>query len=291
MSANPTQVADGSTTLDQGRGYVDARAAAAALATGTVSDALPLGAAFTRSVTANVEREGLLVVRGGRVERRVTDLKPGQRAEIVYHVRPNTSRVTIELRNVAPELETSRQNRLFGDQLMLMVHSAKTSRIGQGDYRVFRYVRADGSYAVEDPEPGLMRITLLGGSFDAGMMSADVEVSSINGPAAEVTAHGQIVTGQVVEVPVTIAPGVERAEFRLSFRNDWSRYPSSNLDLTLVDPEGTVALTAATLDAPEAAIVEHPASGTWTVQVSGTDVRTRMDRFKLRISLDGRVAR
>jgi hypothetical protein len=48
-------------------------------------------------------------------------------------------------------------------------------------------------------------------------------------------------------------------------------------------------LAGTSLGDPEVAVVANPASGTWTVLVSGSQVNTATDKFELRISLDGRV--
>ena len=45
----------------------------------------------------------------------------------------------IVLSNVMPLLPPEEQNQLFGDDILLAVHSAKTSAIGEGDYQVFTF--------------------------------------------------------------------------------------------------------------------------------------------------------
>ena len=51
---------------------------------------------------------------------------------------------------MTPSLPPARQNQLFGDDILLAIHSAKTSSIGEGDYKVFAFTTG-GTFAVDDP--------------------------------------------------------------------------------------------------------------------------------------------
>jgi hypothetical protein len=53
------------------------------------------------------------------------------------------------------------------------VHTSKTSAIGEGDYPVFTFTTG-GTFVVNDPEPGVMRVTVGGDWINAGTISADV---------------------------------------------------------------------------------------------------------------------
>jgi hypothetical protein len=66
-------------------------------------------------------------VRNGFISDQFAGLKPGQRHEIVYNITPNTSHVMVVLSNVTPALPPGLQNQLFGDDILLAVHEAKTS--------------------------------------------------------------------------------------------------------------------------------------------------------------------
>jgi hypothetical protein len=64
-------------------------------------------------------------------------LLPGQQNSILYDVAPGTSQVIVNISNFH---QGGPGNALFGDDIILAVHSAKTSAIGvAGDYPVFTF--------------------------------------------------------------------------------------------------------------------------------------------------------
>ena len=103
----------------------------------------------------------------------MTGLKPGQRFDLLYRVHPNTRQVVIVLSGVTPTLPPAEQNQLFGDDILLAVHSAKTSAIGEGDYKVFAFTTGN-TFVVDDPEEGIMRITVNGDWTNAGQIAATI---------------------------------------------------------------------------------------------------------------------
>ncbi len=288
--ANPTLLDDGSTALDQGAGYVDAGAAAALLAGGGVPNALPAPGKFNKSVKVNIEKNTSLNVRDGNVFEAVSGLKPGQRHDILYRVSPNTSQVAITLSGVTPALPPSQQNQLFGDDILLSIHTAKTSAIGEGDYSFFEFT-VGGTFVVNNPETGIMRITVNGDWTNAGEIGASVNVFSTTEPIPQFTAQGKIVSGQTLVFPVNIPAGVSVAEFRAGWREDWGNYPTNDIDLILVAPGGALNFAGATIGNPEVAVVNNPAPGQWLAVVDGFEVATGTDKFELRVALDGTVVK
>ena len=293
-TANPTLLADGSSVLDQGAGYADALAARNLLGTGTVPDTSPAPPPFTHKVRDNVEDNAGLTVLTGSVVRHVGPLKPGQRAEILYQIQPNISRVFLSLSNVTPALPPSQQNQLFGDDVLLTVHSAKTSKhanlAGDGDYLIYGFTLG-GSAFLERPESGLMRITVNGDWTNAGDISADVTLASLTDPVPQITKQGKIGQSELIMLPFTIAPGVSTAEFRLIFREDWSNYPVSDVDMFLIPPDGNFNFVGATLDNPESVLVNKPMPGDWMVVIHGFEVHVPDDRYELRVKIDGAIVR
>ena len=289
-SANPALFADGSGVLDRGAGYVNAGAAATLLQAGVVPDTSPSPGNPVKSVKANVEKRTDLNVRDGFVSEAVAGLRPGQRHDILYRVSPNTKQVVIALTGVTPALPPAQQNQLFGDDILLAVHSAKTSAIGEGDYKVFSFTTG-GTYLVNDPETGLMRVTVNGDWTNAGTIGATVSIFSVTEPIPQLTAEGKIVAGQTLVFPVNVPSGVSKAEFRAGWREDWGNYPTNDIDLILVTPGGSFNLAGATLSNPEVAVVTNPAPGQWYALVDGFEVPTGTDKFEFRVSLDGKVVR
>jgi subtilisin family serine protease len=287
--ANRGILQDGSTKLDQGKGLVDAFAAYNRLASGRVPWIVDDLEPPTHSVARNVERGTNLDVRHGIVEKRVRDLLPGQRKDILYRVTKDMRQVFVTLAGFEAELPPAEQNAFFGDDILLTIHSAKTSAIGEGDYETYT-LTVGGTFTIEDPEPGLLRVTVSGDWTNAGRVSADLLISPTQEALPGVTAEGRLREGDATVFEIEVPANVGEAEFRLRWENDWARYPTSDLDMIILAPPYTsLILDGATLNAPEVARVAKPTPGSWFVLVSGYDVNARRERFKLRVALDGDV--
>ena len=288
-SADPSVLNDGSTAVDRGRGYVNAGAAVAMIEAGTVPD-LPGLSNYNPSVKVNIERNTTLNVRDGSVTETATGLKPGQRFDLLYRVQPNTRQVVIVLSNVMPLLPPEEQNQLFGDDILLTVHSAKTSSIGEGDYRVFTFTLGN-TFVVNDPEEGIMRITVNGDWTNAGPIDATISAFSIFDPVPVFTTAGSIGNGDVVAIPIVVPAGTSAADFRLAWRENWGQYPTSDIDMYLVRPNGTIDFSGASLNSPERVVVNAPAPGNWLIVIEGFEVAARGDKYELRVALDGKVVK
>jgi hypothetical protein len=220
-----------------------------------------------------------------------SNLLPGQREDILYEVGPHTRQVMVTISDFAAELPPTEQNQIFGDDLLLAVHSAKTSSIGEGDYLTPNGIEftTGGVFVFDDPEPGVMRITINGDWTNAGRVSANISIASTDIPLDGLTSAGKIRPGDAFTFPVTVPAGVTEAEFRLSWKDDWGSYPTSDLDMVLVSPSSVVNQDGATLNSPEVATVANPEAGTWLVHVIGFEIPDGKDFFKLRVALDGTV--
>ncbi len=287
-SADDQQLGDHSTVLDQGEGVVNASMAANLIQAGKVSDKLPKPDNSPDSlVSNNIQRGTDLNVDHGTVREQFKNLKPGERREILYQVDPTTSQVVINLTNIklAPN-----QNILFGDDVFVHVHSAKTSAGVAGDYffNFFPLIVSDTSIVINDPEPGIMRITLMGDFTNAGNVSADVGVASSKDPLPKKTVEGKIRGGDNLFFPIDVPAGVSTAQFDLRWNQDWGHYPTNDLDMYLYDPKGGINGSGATLDCPEDVVIKNPTPGRWFVLVQGFSVATKNDQFVLSVLLDGK---
>jgi hypothetical protein len=288
QSANPAVLQDGSGPLDQGAGFVDAAAARALLQEWTsVSDAAPDYGVENKNVNVNIQQGADVKTWSGDVTRSVTGLLPGQRLETFYKVNPNTSAVVVELSGVVPG---PAQNALFGDDIILTVHSSKTSAIGpSGDYKVFEFT-AGGTFTIPNPDQGIMRITLNGDWTNASPIAATVNIRSIEGAEPGLTLTEKVADGQIYAVPFTVPAGAKQLTAKLEWDGDWSNYPTNDLDIILQRPDGTFAQDGATLNAPERLSIADPAAGNWIAYVAGFTVSTKGgDRFKLQVVVDGQV--
>ncbi len=134
-SANPTALGDDSTRIDQGKGLLDVGAADALLSAGNVSSRLPdlssscrdhdhgedeLGAGGS-SVSHNVRRAGFRIAHFQRNQYTTTlsNLKPGEVAQIFVPSDFLTSNLTVTIDNVVAELPPPQQNQFFGDDVFV----------------------------------------------------------------------------------------------------------------------------------------------------------------------------
>jgi subtilisin family serine protease len=291
LAANPAIVGDDSTELDQGAGFVDAKAAHDLLSAGEVPDTTAKPKKPKKSVAQNVRRGTFLQPLRGNVAERANDLAPGERADFLYEVGERTEQVIVHLSNFAAALPPAQQNQLYGDDIFLAIHSAKTSsQPGDGDYEVLKFTTG-GTFVIDDPEPGLLRVTVNGDSTNAGAVGVDVAITSVKGPNERFTARGRIASAETAAFAVGIPAGVEEAIFTVRWRNNWSRYPTSDLDLVLIDPALKPNLAGVTLNSPEEVVVEDPAPGLWMVLVDGFEVPARSDRFEMSVILDGQLVK
>lgn len=288
LSANPAMIADGSGPLDRGAGHVDAAAAWGLLEAGTVPDTPGLEGGVNTNVKVNLLQGAQVPTFDGNVTRTATSLLPGQRLDTYYRVLPNTAAVIVTLSGVTPGPV---QNVFFGDDILLTVHSAKTSSIGEGDYDLYAFTTG-GVWMFPNPEQGMMRVTLNGDWTNASPIDATVNVYSVASPFPQTTAQSRIRDGELLAYPFTVPVGASSLQVRLEWDADWGAYPANDLDVILIAPGGGVVSTGATLDAPEFFEIADPAPGDWQALVDGFSVSSKNgDRFKLRIAIDGRVVR
>jgi subtilisin family serine protease len=296
-TARKNQIDDGSLDIDRGNGVPDAFGAYKMIASGRVQDYLPRPPFPDEEVSRNVERSTDLTVFSGNVRLSTGKLKPGQRFDVLYNVEPGTESVVVSINHIEFSLPLQQQNQFF-----VNIHSSKTSSIGaNGDYSVGFYTEQspflfdDAEFTMSDPDTGIMRITLLGDFINAGNVSSDVNIHSIHESLPHVTAAGTIHDKKMKTIPIQIPAGVQKADFLLSWEDDWGHYPTSDIDMTIVDPDGNVFVNGsgsqpgATLAEPERATVENPAPGTWQVVVDGFNIPAGTDKFQLRVTLDGHI--
>ncbi len=293
--ANDSELGDDSTALDQGQGVVDASASASLIQFRKVSDYLPRPPWPTSSVPNNIEHGTDLNVVHGTVRQSFKKLKPGERGEILYEIADHTTQLTVDLSNISPALPPSQQNPFFGDDIFLNIHSAKTSAGAFGDYFAIdppftnAFIVSDSSFVIPHPEPGVIRITLMGDSTNAGTISGDVMVTATMNPLPKVSVSDNIRGGDNLTYTFSMPAGVQKAEFILRWNSDWDSYPTNDLDMYLLDPVGNMDGDGATLNSPERATVNKPTPGTWNILVQGFAVPTRKDQFELSVILDGKV--
>jgi hypothetical protein len=139
---------------------------------------------------------------------------------------------------------------------------------------------------VENPEPGILRVSISGDWSNVGTVSTEVTVTSvIEKPLSAITLSSSVRESHKVVIPVPIPRNIRTAKFQLSWGNDWGHYPTNDLDLILRDPRGNEITDAATFRSPESLQVDDPAPGIWFAIIDAFDVPTGRDDFKLRVTL------
>jgi hypothetical protein len=283
---------------DRGDGLVDAYAAYLLLETTNVPDSIPpFTPPWDLPVKTNIEQNPGFIVESGSITKDMSGLQPGERAEILYLVPPDTGSVRVTISNVDMSTE---QNSVFGDVLFLFLHSAKTSAIrGIGDYYLlppqtpeeepgntpFFTEGDEGVIELTNPDTGIMRITLNPDNLNAGVVAATVAIDTLPKTTGVVVHTGTIAHGEIKTFPLNVAPGTKSL--------DWSVYPTTDVDLLVCAPDiaptdcraQSIIRNGATLAAPERVSVQNPVNGTWTLVVHGFNVPTlsKTDNFRLRI--------
>jgi len=283
-TANPRFLGDRSGRIDQGKGYLDVAAAAERLPR-CVPDRIEKSHP-SPFVEKNIERLGFRPVRFVRdsFSTHVRDLVPGQVAQFFVESDPDTDELQVDLTSLTPELPPAQQNQLFGDDVYFKIVDAPTS---YEDLHVKDFVGADKSFVFDNPQTGLVRVALQGDWTNAGKVSADLTIRRVRSRAGRASAHGTIREGDLVPLEVEVPAGTQEARFETHFLRSWAYYPTSDIDMLLVDPDGAVSTVGSTLSSPERVVVSDPKPGTWTVLVSAFALPAEPDYFWLYAKADG----
>lgn len=218
------------------------------------------------------------------------------------HLADTTSRVTVEVIDIVTADNSGEA--FWPNGLEVHVQSAK--RTGWADpVMVYWYpfwygdafdvVIDDGDWtfwgmpwAYQPMEPGLMKVTLVGDYSNGAPVSFRVRVKreDLRVPLDDAFASGQIKMGDGILVPVYVPSGVGRATFDLDWQHKWDKWPSSDLDMIVIDPTwSTFNYDGATGNAPERAVVDAPMAGVWYLYLSGYEMYTA-DRYQAFLTLE-----
>ncbi len=269
--ANPRLLGDHPTEFDQGAGFLDVSRSLELLRARRVSGVISTERGGDE-VAHNLQEMGLRVrkLEGGEsFSSRAGSLVPGERSEFYVETGRDVAALRIDVTGAAL-LPPDRQNQIWGDDVILAVHSAKTTSVGEGDYRAFEFVVGTTSVTVADLDAGITRVTLLGDWTNAGSVRADVRVTAVPSRRPSISTRGVVADGEWLAIPVVVPAGTARASFELGWKRDWSHTPTNDIDLYVIDPDGSlVDFSGATLNAPERTVVEAPVPGEYTVLVNG----------------------
>ncbi|MGA1826497.1 MAG: S8 family serine peptidase, partial [bacterium] len=294
---------DNSGELDQGFGFLDVVAAHELLEEAKKGVKNPKDKGKDKKkVEQNIKKViDSKVIKKKDVTENTGDLLPGQRMEYFYEIKKNAQRVTVTISNVIPELPPAAQNLLFGDDLYVSIHSAKTSAIdADGDYRAgtpaFVGAGEEATFVLEgsDLDEGIARITILGDWTNAGQISASINISREDEKQGHYSEKGKVAEGESEIFFIDLPSGLEEVELELNWKDDWGHYPTDDLDMyvyklptpipILRDDDGDGDYDGCSLDSPERIHIINPAAGTWAVSVYGATVWDKEEKFELYIT-------
>jgi hypothetical protein len=159
----------------------------------------------------------------------------------------------------------------------------------------FNIVVEDGPWTVAGApwyyspmQPGLKKVTLIGDYSNEAPVSFKMRVTRENfkPPLGGLVTEGDIKMGDTFVIPVEIPENTNQATFDLNFHRNWTKFPTSDIDMLLFDPDfNLAAVDGATLNAPERSVISQPMAGTWYVFIEGTEMYWP-DHFKLFMNLE-----
>lgn len=229
-------------------------------------------------------------------------LNPSETFDAVFEISEYTDKVTLDFFDI--QTPDNSAYAFWPNALEVHVQSAKRSDNSHPIVQYWHpYIDGDSfTIEIEDGlwtldgvpqayqpmEPGLMKVTIVGDYSNESPVSFKMRVirenSGINRGRRVV--RGNISMGESIAIPVEIRPGVSTAIFDLLWKRNWQKFPTSDIDMLIYDPDSNlVSLDGATQNSPERAVIENPVPGTWTVVIDGYEMYVK-DNFKLMLKLE-----
>lgn len=173
------------------------------------------------------------------------------------------------------------QNPFLGDSIEFYIQGAV--RTAQHYYVHSANLYGDYCFTIPHPDPGNIRIVAEGDWTNWGIMSCDVTVTEIEGREnygghKETIGHDEW-TVHYINVP----EGLSAVIFELWWMHNWSKFPTYDLDMYIIDPYGYVYIDGAQFLSPEKQIIENPVPGTYVVLLYGYDIYHGRDPYWLNV--------
>lgn len=266
--ANPSLLDDNPSTLDQGFGFVDVMAAWNAPRTNPPD----VGAEF-EDVAANIAALGLTITDEDHFVYTTDWLVPGEGDDVFFEISQPHTEFTVAI-TVEQEEPPAGQNPLFGDTALFACTNSWTHL---GAYYTVQLVPTATSITI--PEAGLdfgvIRLSLAGDDDNAGRVRVTATVDKVKGapPAsAHMIAQGKVGQSELDIHGFTVPMGLSDLTLYLTWGNGWNAWPTNDLDVILIDPDGDFIFAGATLATPERIFLTNPKPGNWTALVQGFTV-------------------
>jgi len=284
---------DGYNEYDQGAGYLYVEDALRELTLdtsyGDVATPLPKKASLV-DIT-NIPLRGK-----GTYEASIENLAPGLNKEFIFEITEATDSIKLDLTNVwlNPDEDVGLNS------FEVYIQSAK--RTTYGYYIDSANVWGDASFYITDDEttwsgavtgpfwdsgtriiePGYMKIVIENDftSYEAISCDIKITVTAAKAPAPDVTISGRLAQGEWTGwMWIDVPPGTEKAIIELWWVNDWTKYPTSDMDMIVYD--GSYHLGGATLSSPERVVLADPTI--LALYVEAYLIFAKTERFEVRI--------
>ena len=290
QSANPNVLTDGSSRLDQGKGFLDIPAAVALLNSGRRINTRLDFSIGTPFLGLNLLVAGVVPVQfHNNVSTKTVTLKPGQMSHLFVESEENTEQLIVSVTNITPALPPAQQNQLFGDDIFLTILDSYTSFAVP---LVEQFLVSDSSFTIDRPTSGFVRVAVQGDSTNAGPITATVRIERVRSNLGPQTAIGKVRQGEADVISFDVPAGTSQLTGLLGWLFDWGGYPTNDLDLELVDPNGNLIPQGGTLASPERVTLDNPTPGRWTATIRGflvqkTTFGSNADIWQLWLKADG----
>jgi len=261
---------------EQGAGFIDAVAALVALtADGEHGSAHPPLSNGYSSKSAKPHGQSIQGTNGKKGKTfRLEDLKPGYVEDFYFDVHPNAERIVIEVSDV----DLGNDPVLFNS---FEFHLASSMRTTDSTYYIATTnVWGDATMTVENNNtqvsgavfgvntadmpimPGHMRLSIENDwtSFDNMSGTVTVRVEHGNNSDKPDETYGGTLPNHGADGFFEVGFGPNGVDLSLDWKNNWSRYPASDMDLIVVwfDTDGVqhVDVSGATISSPELASID-----------------------------------
>lgn len=283
--------------IDQGGGFLNVAAARDLLQAGKVEGNIPNLPEIEglTLVQNNIKKAGVtpVVFDDGVFTADIKDLIAG---EMVHFFVPNPprGRLNIKLDNISFELPPAKQNQLpadpdtgiKGDRLMIAVTDAVLS-LDASPWWWLGKTEVNTSYnETFGFSGGVVRVAVRATGLNAGKMSGKLTLTRAGyDPAVPVVATGSLQDNETDVYKLVVPATTTRAVFDLSWRTTWAYYPTHDIDLLLINPNGQMRGAGATLKNPEHfSLARSLMPGKWTILVDGFSLHGYTDSYRLGIA-------
>jgi len=285
---------DGYTEYDQGAGYLYVEDALTKLekdkSYGDVTRPLQKKARL-------MDMTNIPIVGEGVYETSIENLAPGLNKEFIFEITEATDSIRLDLTNVWLNPDED----LGLNSFEVYIQSAK--RTTYGYYVETANVWGDASFYITDDEttwsgpvtgvythgytrviePGYMKIVIENDFTSYEVVSCDIKitVTAAEAPSPDVTISGRLAQGEWTGwMPISVPEGTEKVIIELWWVNDWTKYPTSDLDMIIYWDMG-YNVAGATLSSPERVVLENPTM--LYLYVEAYLIFVRAERFEVRI--------